>query len=119
MRIPSPAVAGLRPTAATGAVLIAATALAPPATAEPKQTPGQAFTNCVLAAWDKNPMMDYAQKQKLAEDCCLNIGGIFNERTHTCYLPVDNITVAVPNPPVVPPGATAVIPPGVDQRGIQ
>lgn len=108
-----------RPITALGAGLITATALATPCSAEPKQTPGQAFTNCVLAAWEKNPSMDYGKKQKLAEDCCLNIGGIFNERTHTCYLPVDNITVAEPIPgPVAPPSATAV-PPGVDQRGIQ
>ena len=39
----------------------------------PKQPPGQAFTNCVLAAWDNNPSMDYAQKQRLAEDCCPNV----------------------------------------------
>ncbi len=120
MRIPGHIDARWRPIAAMGAALITATALATPCTAEPKQPPAQTFTNCVLAAWAKSPAMDYNQKQKLAEDCCLNVGGIFNERTHTCYLPVDNITVAEPNPPAVPPPtATAVIPPGSDQRGIQ
>lgn len=39
----------------------------------PKQPPGQAFTNCVLVAWDNNPSMDYAQKQRLADDCCPNV----------------------------------------------
>ena len=110
--------------AATAAIFIAvvsvAVVVAPTSVAEPKRTPGaQAFTDCVFAAWDKNPTMSYATKQKVAEDCCLNLGGIFNESTHTCYLPANNITVAEPaEPPVPPPGATAVLPPGVDTRSI-
>jgi len=96
---------------------------APTSAAEPKKSQGQTFIDCVLAAWNKNPYMGDAQKQAVAEDCCLNIGGIFNESTHTCYLPVNNITVEEPNPPPPPPpppGATAILPPDVNSRaGIQ
>jgi hypothetical protein len=110
--------------AATAAIFIAvvsvAVVVAPTSAAEPKRTPGaQAFMDCFSAAWDKNPTMSYATKQKVAEDCCLNLGGIFNESTHTCYLPANNITVAEPTErPVPPSGATAVLPPGVDTRSI-
>ena len=104
------------------AVVSVAVVVAPNSAAEPKRTPGaQAFMDCFYAAWDKNPTMSYATKQKVAEDCCLNLGGIFNESTHTCYLPANNITVAEPTePPVPPPGATAAPHPGSNTRaGIQ
>lgn len=113
-----------RQIAATSAIFIAAASaaaiVAPTSAAEPKKGQGQAFTDCVLAAWNNNPTMGYAEKQQVAEDCCLNLGGIFNEAAHTCYLPVNNITVEVPNPsPTPPPGATAILPPDLNTRGMQ
>ena len=108
---------------ATAAVFVALSVtvvVSPTAAAEPRQTPGaKAFSDCVFAGWSKNVSMSYAAKQQVAEDCCLNLGGIFNESTHTCYLPANNMTVAEPAEPPVAPGPTAVLPRGADTRSIQ
>ncbi len=71
-----------------------------------------------MDAWNKKPTMSYTEKQKVAEECCLNAGGTFNEGAHVCYLGADNITVAVPNPPPPPPtrATPAPLPPGATNR---
>jgi hypothetical protein len=93
------------------AVSVAAV-VATPVAAKPKD-PGQRdnFLNCFWAGWNKNPYMGASAKQNLAEDCCLNAGGIYNETAHTCYLGVDNITVDVPNPTPPPPTRATIAPP--------
>lgn len=109
--------------AATSAIFSATVAVAAmvatPAAAEPRQ-PGQVdgFNSCFMDAWNKKQTMSYAEKQKVAEECCLNVGGTFNETAHVCYLGANNITVAVPNPqPPAPTRATiAPLPPGATNK---
>src|ERR1700742_47733 len=104
--------------AIVGATAVVVALVPSPAAAEPRQ-PGQAdnFRSCVLGAWDKNPTMSSAKKQQVAEDCCLNAGGTFNEVTHICYLGANNATVAVPVPPApAPPRATIAPPPGATNK---
>lgn len=107
------------PSVIFSATVAVAAMVATPAAAEPRQ-PGQrdSFNSCFFDAWNKKPTMSYAEKQKVAEDCCLNVGGIFNETAHVCYLGADNVTVAVPNPTPPPPtrATIAPLPPGATNR---
>lgn len=117
--------------AATTAIVLAAVsvgiATATTADAKPKN-PGPGLTeflNCFQAHADAinpdNTKISHEALLVIAENCCTDLGGTYNEGRDACYLPngdVGRTQQASPTPP--PPGATAVLPPGVNTRtGIQ
>jgi hypothetical protein len=106
--------------ASSAAVLLAlvsvGAATATPADAKPKKPGLDQYANCIRTQlnsinqdWSKIP--NDAVRAAL-ENCCTNLGGIFNENTKECYLPNGDTAKPPTSPPVPPPGATAVLPPG-------
>jgi hypothetical protein len=111
--------------AATTTIIIAVVAVgiaaATTAEAQPKKPGNHEYLNCVYANLDsinkdynKIPLDAYLQ---VAENCCTDLGGIYNENTYECYLPNGETgSVSPPSPPRPSPGATVILPPGADTR---
>lgn len=95
------------------AVLALGTATATTAVAKPKPKPGlNEFLSCVQSHADAinpdNTKISHEALIAIAQNCCTNLGGIYNESHDDCYLP--NGDVGKPQP--LPTGATAALPPG-------
>jgi hypothetical protein len=106
-------------TAAIGlAALSVATATATTADAKPKKPGAGAaqYWNCVVAQEDSQTgghrtNISWEARGLIYENCCTDLGGIYNERTLECYLPNGETAKPQQSPVVPPPGATAVLPP--------
>jgi hypothetical protein len=75
------------------------------------------YTECALTAFSslKADRLTWDQYLEALSNCCTNLGGIYNERTGDCYLP-DGTTIQHTQPPITPPKARAVPPPGANTR---
>jgi hypothetical protein len=128
-----------RTIAATPAVFIAAVSFGTAATADAEPPAGAVeFLSCVqdrIATYGGNSMISSDLYWKIQEDCCLDLNGTYNEGTRECYLP--NGQDVRPTPPprasIIPhpgdpgplgpgkpaPPPSAVVPPDLNQTGIQ
>jgi hypothetical protein len=120
-----------RQIAATATIFIAAvavgTAAATTADAKPKKPGAGAnqYWSCVVAQEDAQTGghhidISWEARGLIYENCCTDLGGIYNEQTLECYLPNGDTAKPQPTPPTPPPGATAVPPPGaLNPAGLQ
>lgn len=99
---------------AAGAIALGAMSLSPAtANAEKRGPNGDAFHDCAMDAFRKfrDGTIDWNSYKSQEEDCCLNLGGTYNEETDECYIDGEP-TADRPKPP---PGATVILPPDVGQ----
>jgi hypothetical protein len=101
-------------TLATGAIALGAMSLTHGMANADKRGPnGTAFDSCALDAFNrfKNGTISWDIYVYAKEECCLNLGGIYNEQTDECYFDGEP-TVNGPKPR---PGATVLRHPGENQ----
>lgn len=115
-----------RQVAATAAIFVAAmsvgTATTTTADAKPKPQPGvNEYNNCLRAHIPDASKASSELIRVVQENCCLDLGGIFNEMNGLCYLPNGEAADGTTSPPPAPlPGATAIPPPGaLNPTGLQ
>jgi hypothetical protein len=94
-------------------VVSVAITVATTADAKPKAPGTNQYYSCIASRL-KSINSDVSQIPNDAvfevwEDCCLDLGGTYNENTKECYMP--DKSIGRPEPPA---GATAIIPPGLN-----